>query len=119
MFTLAGGGRFEASIVILLTVALFFVSSSILPYVPTVLASTFVLFLGLELMIEALWESAKTLIWSKWGIVVGTFLACTFLGFAPGFGVGIALAILMYIMLAAEDTVSTRKNVQSGRSSLS
>lgn len=89
--------------------ALFFVSSLILPYVPTILASTLVLFLGLELMIESLWESAKTLIWSEWGIVVGTLLACTFLGFAPGFGVGIALAILVYVMLAAKDTVSTRR----------
>ena len=94
---------------ILLTVALFFVSSLILPYVPTILASTLVLFLGLELMIESLWESAKTLTWSEWGIVVGTLLACTFLGFAPGFGVGIGLAILMYVMLAAKDTVSTQR----------
>ena len=89
--------------------ALFFFSSLILPYVPTILASTLVLFLGLELMIESLWESAKTLIWSEWGTVAGTLLACTFLGFAPGFGVGIALAILMYVMLAAKDTVSMRR----------
>ena len=68
-----------------------------------------VLFLGLELMIESLWESAKTLTWSEWATVVGTLLACTFLGFAPGFGVGIALAILMYVLLAAIDTVSTPK----------
>ena len=98
--------------------ALFFVSSLILPYVPTILASTLVLFLGLELMIESLWESAKTLIWSEWGIVVGTLLACTFLGFAPGFGVGIALAILMYVILAAKDSVSTQRQHPIGRGSL-
>ena len=57
-------------------------------------------------MIESLWESAKTLTLSEWAIVLGTLLACTFLGFAPGFGVGIALAILTYVLLAAKDTVS-------------
>lgn len=66
------------------------------------------LFLGSELVIESLWESAKTLIWEEWAIVLSTLVACTFLGFAPGIGVGIALAILVYVMLAARDTVSIR-----------
>ena len=96
-FTQAGGGRFEAMIVTALTVVLFFVSSCILPYVPTILASTLVLFLGIELMTEAMWSSAKSLLWCEWTVVMGTLLACTFVGFAPGFGIGIALALIMHL----------------------
>ncbi|KAF9814401.1 hypothetical protein IEO21_05135 [Rhodonia placenta] len=96
-FTRAGGGRFEGILVILLTIVLFLVSSLILPYIPTLLASALVLFLGIELMTEAVWESTKALLWCEWSIVIGTLLACTFLGFAPGFGVGIALAMVVHL----------------------
>jgi MFS superfamily sulfate permease-like transporter len=92
--------------VIVITIGLFFVSSFLLPYAPTILASTLVFFLGLELMTEALWESTKSMIWCEWFVVFGTFLACTFWGFAPGFGVGLALAAIMHIMLTAFDSVS-------------
>lgn len=65
-----------------------------------------VAFLGLELMIEALWESANTHLWNEYLVVVGTLVACTFLGFAEGFGIGIALAILLFVFFCAKDTVS-------------
>jgi SulP family sulfate permease len=64
-FTRAGGGRFEAMVVIILTFVLFLVSSLLLPFVPTLLASALVLFLGIELTLEAVWESAKTLLWCE------------------------------------------------------
>ena len=74
-------------------------------YVPTVLASTLVLFLGIELTLEAVWESAKTLQFIEWLVVITTLIACTFLGYAIGFGVGIGAAIVAYLFLGVRDTV--------------
>ncbi|KAJ7849763.1 hypothetical protein B0H13DRAFT_1644882 [Mycena leptocephala] len=96
-FTRAGGGRFEAMVVIILTFVLFLVSSLLLPFVPTLLASALVLFLGIELTLEAVWESAKTLLWCEWAVVMGTLFACCFLGFAQGFGVGVGLAVVVHV----------------------
>ena len=95
-FTRAGGHRFEGSIVIFLAMVLYFVSSYLLRYIPTILASGLVLFLGIELTLEAVWESAKDLIWTEWLIAMTTLLACTFIGFAPGIGVGLAAAMVVY-----------------------
>ncbi|KAH9985937.1 hypothetical protein F4779DRAFT_632465 [Xylariaceae sp. FL0662B] len=95
-FTRAGGGRAEAGAVIFLELILFVVSSYLLLYIPTILASGLVLFLGSELTLEAVWESAKDLIWTEWLVVMTTLFACTFVGFAPGVGVGIAAAMVVY-----------------------
>ncbi|KAK0197494.1 hypothetical protein F5146DRAFT_1130353 [Armillaria mellea] len=103
-FTRANGGRFEAALVTLLTFVLFLTSGLLLPYVPTVLASALVLFLGIELLLEAIWESAKMLVWLEWSIVVVTLLACTFLGFAEGFGVGVEAAIVVYFVYGVVDS---------------
>lgn len=65
-------------------------------YIPTILASGLVLFLGIELTLEAVWESAKYLVWSEWLVVMATLFACTFLGFAAGVGVGIGAAFVVY-----------------------
>lgn len=54
------------------------------------------LFLGIELTLEAVWESTKDLIWSEWLVAMATLLACTFIGFAPGIGVGLAAAVVVY-----------------------
>ncbi len=75
------------------------------------LASALVLFLGIELLLEAVWKSAKTLLWLEWSIVVGTLMACTFLGFAEGFGVGIGAAIVVYFVYGVVDSVSLLKAV--------
>lgn len=75
---------------------LYFVSSYLLRYIPTILASGLVLFLGIELTLEAVWESAKDLIWTEWLVAMATLLACTFMGFAPGIGVGLAAAMVVY-----------------------
>ncbi|KAF9237006.1 sulfate transporter family-domain-containing protein [Melanogaster broomeanus] len=104
-FTHAGGGRFEGTVVILLTIVLFFVSSRILPYVPTILASTLVLFVGIELMAEGLWESIKSLLWCEYAVVLGTLLACTFVGFAPGFGIGLGLAVVVHFAWCVIDSM--------------
>ncbi|KAK8118033.1 sulfate transporter family-domain-containing protein [Apiospora kogelbergensis] len=80
----------------LFAVVLYFVSSYLLRYIPTILASGLVLFLGIELTLEAVWESAKDLIWTEWLVAMATLLACTFMGFAPGIGVGLAAAMVVY-----------------------
>ena len=97
----------------LLTCALFFISSYLLPYVPTILASALVLFLGIELTLEAVWESAKTLSFTEYMVVIVTLMACTFLGFAPGFGVGIGAAILIYLCWGIVDTVCLLDSIRS------
>ncbi|KAK7464495.1 hypothetical protein VKT23_006664 [Stygiomarasmius scandens] len=103
-FTRAEGGRCEAGIVTFLTFILFLTSGLLLPYVPTILASALVLFLGVELTLEAMWESAKTLLFMEYAVVVGTLFACTFIGFAEGFGVGIGAAAAIYFVYGVVDT---------------
>lgn len=49
-------------------------------------------FIGIELLLEAIWDSSQNLVWSEWAVVTGTTVACSFLGFAPGVGVGVAAA---------------------------
>ncbi|KAJ7036917.1 hypothetical protein C8F04DRAFT_457262 [Mycena alexandri] len=102
--TRAKGGRFELAITIALSIALFFTAGLLLPYVPTILASVFVLFIGIELFLEAMWEASKTLTWMEYGVVVSTLVACTFLGFAQGFGVGIGAATFVYFMYGVIDS---------------
>ena len=104
-FTRAGGGRIEAGVVTGLTLGFFFISYLVLPYVPTVLASTLVLFLGIELTLEAVWESAKTLVLAEWLVVMTTLIACIFMGYAPGFGIGVAAAAVVYLFWGIMDTV--------------
>ncbi|KAJ7111714.1 sulfate transporter family-domain-containing protein [Mycena epipterygia] len=102
--TRAKGGRFELWLVILLTAALFFISGLLLPYVPTILASALVLFFGMELFLEATWEASRTLTWMEYAVVLATLAACTFLGFAEGFGVGIGAATVVYLMYGVIDS---------------
>ncbi|KAJ7159018.1 sulfate transporter family-domain-containing protein [Mycena crocata] len=102
--TRAKGGRFELWLVIALTGALFFTSSLLLPYVPTILASALVLFIGIELFLEAMWEASKTLTGMEYAIVVGTLAGCTFLGFAEGFGIGIGAATVVYLLYGVIDS---------------
>ncbi|KAK7007950.1 hypothetical protein R3P38DRAFT_3593018 [Favolaschia claudopus] len=102
--TRAKGGRFELFIVSILTGALFFTSGFLLPYVPTILASALILFIGIELFLEAIWEASKTLAWMEYAIVLGTLAACTFLGFAEGFGVGIGAAGAVYLVYGVIDS---------------
>jgi MFS superfamily sulfate permease-like transporter len=86
----------------------FFVSSHILPYVPTILASALILNIGIELMIEALWESSSSLVWHEWVTVAGTTLACSFIGFAPGIGIGLVIIVSLYFVREAFHTVRWR-----------
>ncbi|RYN62681.1 hypothetical protein AA0117_g12904 [Alternaria alternata] len=80
----ADGRRPEAFLVALFTLVFFFISSRVLPYVPTIQASALVLFIGTELTLQALWESTASLTCCEWIDVAGTTIACASLGFAPG-----------------------------------
>lgn len=106
LFTFAGGGRPEALIVTAFTVILFFISDRLLPLVPTILAAILVLFLGLDLLIEAVWSSANELLWCEWLVVVGTLIACTWAGFLSGFGIGISMALISHFLWTTYDSVS-------------
>ncbi|KAJ7073609.1 sulfate transporter family-domain-containing protein [Mycena amicta] len=102
--TRAKGGRFEMSLVCVFTIIIFFTTGLILPYIPTILASALVLFIGIELFLEAVWEAAKTLAWMEYAIVLGTLASCTALGFAEGFGVGIGAAAGVYLLYGVIDS---------------
>lgn len=82
------------------------------------LASTLVLFLGIELTLEAVWESAKTLQFTEWLVVMTTLIACTILGYAIGFGVGIGAAIIVYLFWGVRDTVGLSDALYMIRESL-
>lgn len=96
-------------LVTLLTIVLFFTSSLLLPFVPTALASSLVLFLGMELGLEALWEAALTLPRLDWGICMATLIACTFIGFAEGFIVGILVAAFIHCVYGSAESVSSSR----------
>ncbi|KAJ7788666.1 hypothetical protein B0H14DRAFT_3576160 [Mycena olivaceomarginata] len=91
------GGRFELTLISIFTAALFLCAGLFLLYVPTILASALVMFLGIELFLEAIWETSKTLAWMEYVIVLATLGTCTFLGFAEGFGVEIGAAAVVYL----------------------
>lgn len=115
-FSRAGGGRFEACILLILTAVLFFTFPLVIPYIPTTLASLRVLFVGIELVTFAMWDSANELCLLEWIVVMGTMVACTLLGFAPGFGIGIVLALVLHCVWGFVDSVSVLLKPTSGRS---
>lgn len=82
-----------------------FASPYILRYAPTILASALILHIGIELIIEALWESSQKLIWSEWAVVAGTTIACSAIGFAPGIAVGLAIVFSLHFLCEAFDSV--------------
>ncbi|KAF2175518.1 hypothetical protein K469DRAFT_500916, partial [Zopfia rhizophila CBS 207.26] len=94
-FMLSGGGHAEAMLVLLITIAIFFVSSFLLPYIPTILAATLLFFLGIELLASALWDSIRCLLWGEWITVLATVIGCTFLGVLPGIGLGTGLVLVL------------------------
>ncbi|KAJ7183837.1 hypothetical protein C8R46DRAFT_520095 [Mycena filopes] len=102
--TRAKGDRFALCLIIILTGGLLLSAGKLLPYVPTTLASTTVLFLGTELFLGAVWEASASLAPMEWGVVLGTLAACTFVGFAEGFGIGIGGATVVYLLYGVVDS---------------
>lgn len=101
-------------IVLLITFAFMFLSSHVLPYVPTIMASTLVLFIGIELVRDALWTSTEDLVWYEWIVVLGTTIGCSALGFLPGIGVG--LIIVMMVLPCWHQIVDSVSTSVSNRS---
>jgi hypothetical protein len=66
-----------------------------------------VLFLGIELFLGATWEASSSLAPLEWAVVMGTLAACTFFGFAEGFGAGVGTATVVYLIYGVLDSVRT------------
>lgn len=101
----AGGRHKDARVTAALTGIAIFLAPYLFPYFPTVQAAVSVLFLGIELSLDAIWESSKTLVWHEWTAVVGTVLGCCFLGFAPGIGLGLFVLLVMEFYVLCIDSV--------------
>lgn len=115
MFNLARGKREDAIVVSLISFAFFFTSVYVLPYVPTILASALVLYIGLELMIEALWQSSGSMVWSEWVTVASTTIGCTFLGFAQGIALGLAVEVTLHFLRDSFSSVMCISNTRDFR----
>jgi MFS superfamily sulfate permease-like transporter len=109
LFNSAEGKHKDAVIVTLVGCAFFFASSHVLPYIPTILASTLVLYIGLLLMIDGLWKTSGCMVWSEWIIVLGTTLGCTFLGFAQGIATGLGISVVLHYLLDTYNSVICSK----------
>jgi MFS superfamily sulfate permease-like transporter len=109
LFKKARGEHQDAIIVTLVGCAFFFASSHVLPYIPTILASTLVLYIGLLLMIDGLWKTSGCMVWSEWIIVLGTSLGCTFLGFAQGIAMGLGISVVLHYLLDTYGSVTCIK----------
>ena len=88
------------------TFAFLFLASRVLPYVPTVLASTLILHIGIELVVEALWDSTEHLVWYEWTVVLGTTIGCSAAGFLPGIAIGLLVVIVVQFWHNLVDSVS-------------
>lgn len=105
LFTQAGGGRGGGIVVARVTLVLFFKLESLLPFIPAVAAAILIVFLGLELAIESIWISATEMLCSEWLVVVGTTLGSIFVGFLPGFAIGVGLNIVVSFLWSVRDSV--------------
>lgn len=98
LFTMAGGGRLEGLLLSGVTIVLLFVAHAIIPYVPTMLASTLVAYIGIDLALEAIWDGFKTSKWPDYVVLLGTMLISVFLGFAIGLCAGLGMALICYFL---------------------
>lgn len=98
LFTMAGGGRLEGLLLSVVTVVLLFVAHAIIPYVPTMLASTLVAYTDIDLALEAISDGFKTSKWPKYVVLLGTMLISVFLGFAIGLCAGLGMALISWFL---------------------
>ncbi|KAJ3167835.1 hypothetical protein HDU87_001428 [Geranomyces variabilis] len=74
LFTRSGGGKGASFTLAVLTFVLLAFSQKLLSVIPTILAGGLVGFLGIELMMEPLWEGWKKLTWFEYLTVVGSMV---------------------------------------------
>lgn len=98
LFTMAGGGRLEGLLLSGVAIVLLFVAHAIIPYVPTMLASTLVAYIGIDLALEAIWDGFKTSKWPDYVVLLGSMLISVFLGFAIGLCAGLGMALICYFL---------------------
>lgn len=94
LFTMAGGGRLEGLLLNGVTIIMLFVAHAVIPYVPTMLASTLVAYIGIDLALEAILDGFKKSKWPDYIVLLGTMLISIFLGFAIGLCAGLGLALI-------------------------
>lgn len=98
LFTMAGGGRLEGLLLSVVSIVMLFVAHAIIPYVPTMLASTLVAYIGIDLALEAIWDGFKTSKWPDYVVLLGTMLISIFLGFAIGLCTGLGMALICCLL---------------------
>ncbi|MDE0389293.1 MAG: SulP family inorganic anion transporter [Rhodospirillales bacterium] len=75
-----------------------FVGGDVLALLPTPVLGGLVLFVGLNLLYEVLVSNRKTLPWLDYGIVLAVSLVIVFVGFLEGVAVGLAAAVIFFVV---------------------
>ena len=75
-----------------------FVGGDVLALLPTPVLGGLVLFVGLNLLYEVLVSSRRTLPWLDYGIVLAVSLVIVFVGFLEGVAVGLAAAVVFFVV---------------------
>ena len=75
-----------------------FVGGDLLALLPTPVLGGLVLFVGLNLLYEVLISSRRTLPWLDYGIVLTVSLVIVFVGFLEGVAVGLAAAVVFFVV---------------------
>ena len=75
-----------------------FVGGDVLALIPTPVLGGLVLFVGLNLPYEVLISNRKTLPWLDYGIVLAVSLVIVFVGFLEGVAVGLAAAVVFFVV---------------------
>ncbi len=75
-----------------------FVGGDLLALIPTPVLAGLVLFVGLNLLYEVLVSNRKTLPWLDYGIVLAVSLVIVLVGFLEGVAVGLAAAVVFFVL---------------------
>ena len=75
-----------------------FVGSDVMALLPTPVLAGLVLFVGLNLLYEVLVSNRKTLPWLDYGIVLAVSLVIVVVGFLEGVAVGLAAAVVFFVI---------------------